>query len=187
MFKRFLRDRRANVAQIFAIAAIPLLSMTGAVVDYTYGFRVRSLAQEALDAATLAGGKKVAGGQAAVQAEVDSFFASNLNGAISPVPTVTAVVTGATVTSTTSLSVRTRFLGVVGIDTLEFDLRSVVTSGIGTLEVALVLDNSGSMSGSKISTLKTAASDLTTTLFNLGATSTKTDPIKLAVVPSPAR
>jgi Flp pilus assembly protein TadG len=183
MFKRFLGDRRANVATIFAIAAIPLLSVTGAVVDYTYGFRLRTLAQDALDAATLAGGKKVTSGQTVVSAEVSSFFASNVSGVISPVPTVTAVVSGATVTSTATLNVPTHILSVVGIDNLEFDLRSQVTSGIGTLEVALALDNSGSMAGSKISTLKTAANDLVTTLYGLASTSTKPDPIKVGVVP----
>jgi Flp pilus assembly protein TadG len=183
MFKRFLGDRRANVATIFAIAAIPLLSVTGAVVDYTYGFRLRTLAQDALDAATLAGGKKVTSGQTVVSAEVSSFFASNVSGVIDPIPTVSTVVSGATVTSTATLNVPTHILSVVGINNLEFDLRSQVTSGIGTLEVALVLDNSTSMAGSKISTLKTAATNLVTTLYNLGSTSTKTDPIKVGLVP----
>ena len=54
---------------------------------------------------------------------------------------------------------------------------------MGTLEVAMALDNSGSMSGTKISTLKTAATDLTTTLYNLGPTSTKPNPIEVAIIP----
>ncbi len=49
--------------------------------------------------------------------------------------------------------------------------------------MALVLDNSGSMAGSKLSTLKDAASDLTDTVFNLANGSSLTDPVKVGVVP----
>src|SRR6185312_2381041 len=49
--------------------------------------------------------------------------------------------------------------------------------------VAIVLDNSGSMAGSKIDSLKTAASNLVDTLFTAAQNSSETDPIKIAVVP----
>jgi Mg-chelatase subunit ChlD len=54
---------------------------------------------------------------------------------------------------------------------------------MGTLEVALALDNSGSMQGSKIAALKEAANDLVDILFESAKGSTKPDPIKVSVVP----
>ena len=54
---------------------------------------------------------------------------------------------------------------------------------MGTLEVVMALDNSGSMAGTKISTLITAAGDLTDTLYGLAGTSTKPDPVKVGLAP----
>ncbi|MEO8667730.1 MAG: pilus assembly protein [Bauldia sp.] len=184
MFLRFWRDIGGNIAPIFAIASIPLVSATGAAVDYSQAFRERTIVQDALDSAALAGGKKIGVvSNDAVIAEAQSFFASNVATEIDPVPTLTPNISGATITLTTTLDVPTHFLGIVGIDELSFDLKSQVTQGIGTVEVALVLDTSGSMNGSKLTSLKSSANSLVTTLFNLASTSTKPDPIKVAIVP----
>lgn len=55
MTPRFLRDRSANVAVIFAIALIPLLGAVGSAVDYTIASNQRMKMQTALDSAVLAG------------------------------------------------------------------------------------------------------------------------------------
>jgi Flp pilus assembly protein TadG len=184
MITRFLRNTVASAAPIFAIATIPLISATGAAIDYSQAFRLRTVVQDSLDSAALAGAKKigVTSNEAAI-AEATSFFATNVSDQVDPVPTVTPDISGSTMTLTTSLEVPTKFLRILGIDDLNFNLKSQVTQGIGTLEVALVLDTSGSMYGSKLTSLKAAANDLVTTLFALGATSTKPDPVKVAVVP----
>jgi Flp pilus assembly protein TadG len=184
MLFRFLRDNAGNIAPIFAIASIPLVSATGAAVDYSQAFRQRTIVQDALDAAALAGGKKIGVvSNEAVIVEAQKFFTTNVSNEVNPVPTVASSISGATITLTTTLEVPTRFLGIMGIDELTFNLKSQVTQGIGTVEVALVLDTSGSMYGSKLTSLKSAANNLVTTLFNLASTSTKPDPIKVAVVP----
>ena len=69
------------------------------------------------------------------------------------------------------------------IDHVDVGASTTVLVGMGTAEVALALDNSGSMAGSKIAALKTAASDLVDTLFAAAQNSPETDPIKIAVVP----
>jgi Flp pilus assembly protein TadG len=185
MFLKFLRDCRGSVLPTFAIVAVPLIVATGAVVDYTNAFHQRTLVQDAMDAAALAAGKQVGiMTTAQIKVEAQNFFTANITGKyIAEYPPLNATVTGATVDLTTTLHVPTYFLGLIGLNQFVFNLAAQVTSGIGTLEVALVLDNSGSMSGSKISTLKTASTNLVNTLFNLGATSTKPDPVKMAVIP----
>ena len=47
----FRRDRRGNVAIIFAITAIPLVSAIGCAVDYSSATRMKAKMQTAADAA----------------------------------------------------------------------------------------------------------------------------------------
>ena len=59
-----------------------------------------------------------------------------------------------------------------------------VECGSDTIEIALVLDNSGSMgSGGKIDTLRSAAADLVNTLHTTMGQQSRPDPIKFSLVP----
>ena len=51
---RFRRDRRGNVAIIFTVAAIPLISAIGCAVDYSMATRMKAKLQSAADAASIA-------------------------------------------------------------------------------------------------------------------------------------
>ncbi|MBW8857899.1 MAG: hypothetical protein JF604_27045 [Bradyrhizobium sp.] len=51
------QDRRGSVAQIFALALIPVAFMAGAAIDYTRSVTERSELQVAVDAAVLAGAR----------------------------------------------------------------------------------------------------------------------------------
>ena len=184
MLTRFLRNRRGSVLPTFAIALIPLLVSTGAVIDYTNAFDEKTMVQDAMDSAALAAGKQIGIMTTdEVKIEAGNFFDSNIDGKVTQTPTLVTAISGATIDLTTTLHVKTYFLGLIGLDEFIFDLKAQATLAMGTLEVALVLDNSGSMSGSKISTLRTAATDLTNTLFGLGTTSTKPDPVKVSLIP----
>jgi Flp pilus assembly protein TadG len=86
---------------------------------------------------------------------------------------------GATITSLTStlsadkksLTVHaearapTAFMNLFGIPTMSTNAETVVERAVGGLELALVLDNTGSMSGSGLTSLKTAANSLLDILF----------------------
>src|SRR5262249_8538523 len=151
-------------------------------VDYSRSFDERQAVQDALDSAVLAAGKKI--GQITddkVKAEASSWYETNISGKLTNPPAMTSVISGSTIVGTAQLHVPTYFLGIVGLKEIVYNVKATATLAMGTLEVAMVLDNSTSMDGSKISTLKTAATNLTTTLYNLGATSTKTDPVKVAL------
>jgi Flp pilus assembly protein TadG len=186
MLIQFLRDRRGSIAPIFAVVLIPMLIAIGAAVDYSRAFRQRVVVQDALDAAALAAAKKIGkSDETTIKSDAQSYYSVNVGNKVDIVPTMTPTVSinTATVTLETTLRVPTYFLGIIGLRQFVYNLSAQATQGLGTLEVAMALDNSGSMAGTKISTLITAASDLTDTLFNLGATSTKLDPIKVAVIP----
>ena len=51
---RLFRDKSGNVAVIFGIAAIPLISLVGAAVDYSMANKMKAKLQSAADAASLA-------------------------------------------------------------------------------------------------------------------------------------
>lgn len=185
MLKKFFRARGGNILPIFAIALIPMLVATGGVVDYTNAYDQRGLVQDAMDAAALAAGKQVGlKTTAEVEAEAQAFFAANVGtGKVTIVPPLNVSIAGTTVDATTELHVPTYFLGIIGLNEFVFQLKTQVTVAMGTLEVAMALDNSGSMAGSRIVTLRQAAVNLANTLHGLAATSSKPDPIKIALAP----
>ena len=51
---RFRRDQRGNIAVIFAIACVPLISAIGCAVDYSMATRMKAKLQSAADAASVA-------------------------------------------------------------------------------------------------------------------------------------
>ena len=54
LVNRFRRDQRGNIAVIFGIACIPVLSAIGCGVDYSEASRMRAKLQSAADAAAVA-------------------------------------------------------------------------------------------------------------------------------------
>ena len=61
VLSQFLRDRRASIAPIFALAIIPILGLVGSAVDYSRANAARTAMQAALDttALTLSGKRTV--------------------------------------------------------------------------------------------------------------------------------
>ena len=78
--REFSRDRRGNVAAVFALAAIPVVGVAGIAVDYSRAFRVQADLQYSVDAAALAGAAEPFG--SAVTGTVDTYMHSNLAGSL---------------------------------------------------------------------------------------------------------
>ncbi len=169
---------------MFGIAAVPAVLATGGAVDYTNLFQQKAVLQAGIDAAALAA-NRVLGvlPKKDVEQEAEDFFNANVVGKLAGTPTLGVVVGEGTVEVTASLDVPTWFLGLAGIETNQLNLRSKSVAGDATYEVVMVLDNSGSMAGSKISSLRDAARDLTDALFEVNKSNLNPDPIKIGVVP----
>ena len=183
--ERFIKDTRGSVAVIFGFAVIPLVIGIGVGVDYGRALVMRERMQVALDAATLAAGSWPGLSTAQMQAKAQDYFNANLSssnnlGSVSPLSLSTS---GNSIIVSVSGSVPTTFMRLANVDHLNVGASTTVVVGNGTVEVALALDNSGSMSGNKIASQKTAASNLVDTLFTAAQYSNKTDPMKIAVVP----
>ncbi len=185
MLARFLKNCRGGVAPMLAITAIPLMGAVGVAVDFTSANATRTAFQAALDATALMLSKT-----AATQSSADlQTAASNTFNAIFTRPeannvAVTAAyssTSGSKVTLNGSATVNTNFLGVLGFNQLNITASATSTWGNTRLRVALVLDNTGSMSSSnKMSALKTASQNLLTQLKNAAVNE---DDVYVSIVP----
>ncbi len=184
---RFWRNRDGGVAPFLALAAIPLMGFTGAAIDYSRASSARTAMQAALDATAL-NLSKTAQGQTGdqIQGQAQQIF-----NALFIRPEVQDVSIQTTLSSpqqgnfvlqiSGSGTVKTLFSKVIGHSQVSFSSKSEVLWGIKKLNLALALDNTGSMSSNgKMTALKTAAHNLIDTLK---AAEKQTGDIKVSIVP----
>ena len=179
----FAANRRGNVAVIFARALMPVTLLAGGSVDLSTAMNARSRLAQALDAAALAVGSNTNLNDDDALAMVNGFIAANYPerelGTVGNV-SVNVDPTSNVVTVRGEASVRTTMLGLAGIQSITVHWESEVQRASQRIELAMVLDNTGSMRGSKISNLRDSAHLLTEILFD-GVT----DPedVKVGLVP----
>jgi Flp pilus assembly protein TadG len=187
MRSRFFADQRGGVAPIFALAIVPIIGLAGAAVDYSRAAAARSAMYAALDATGLMLSKDAATmtpGQVSAKA-TDIFNAEFSRTDVSNVQ-VTAVlnspVAGSfTLTVSASGNVGTTFTRILGQNSIGLNASTDVDWGIKKLELALALDNTGSMAQSgKLTQLKAAAHNLLTTLQNAAK---QPGDVKVSIIP----
>lgn len=180
--RAFRADKAGAVVLLFGLTLIPIMGFVGGAIDYAYAYRTRAKIQSALDSAALAAGReKDMGASSAEARQVGSeVFSANLGENFPISVNVDFEFNGTAVTANASMSVNTFILGVVGKDSFDMSATSTVNISGGTVEVALVLDNSGSMRGNKLRDLKNAAKRLAQILYQNDRTN---DGVKMAVVP----
>jgi len=163
LMKRFRGDRRGNIAVIFTIALLPILSAIGCVVDYSRATQFKSKLQAAADAASVGSIAKLspafiaAGsmtGNGPIPAGVTdaiNIFNGNMSGVTgftlnSMTPAVTKTASAVTSVVSFSADVPTMFLGVMGKSTMTVTGTSTSTSNMPLfIDFYLLLDNSPSM------------------------------------------
>jgi Flp pilus assembly protein TadG len=160
----FRGDRRGNIAVIFAIACVPLISAVGCAIDYSEATRVRSKLQSAADAAAVAsisqqssGWKSASlmignGEVASAETDARNIFNGNVTASSSLYNGLalgaTVTKTGANLTSkvTFSANVPVTFMKVVGYQQLTVTGTSSASASLPLyLDFYLMLDVSGSM------------------------------------------
>jgi len=187
MLVRFLRSRDGGVAPMLALAALPLFGFVGTAVDFSRAASARTAMQAALDASALLLSKDAQTlSTAQLTQKTTDYFKSQFNRPevhdVQVTPQLSTPAQGSyALKLTASASINTVFTQLLGQSQINFGASSEVLWGIKKLNLALVLDNTGSMAQSnKMTNLKTAAHNLLTTLKN--AATTPGD-IKVAIVP----
>ncbi len=171
MFSRFLRDRRGNIAPMMAMLAVPLIGSVGVAIDYTQANAARTAFQTALDATALAMSKTAATQNPAdLQAAASDYFNALFTSPMARDIALTASYTGTAgskLALNATATLKTNVLGVLGYGDIDIAAAATSTWGETRLRVALVLDNTGSMSSAgKMTALKTASQNLLTQLQN---------------------
>jgi Flp pilus assembly protein TadG len=203
--RSFLDDRRGNYALMTVVALVPLMGGVAIAVDFTEMSRQKQEVANALDAAGIATARQVVTGATddELKAYAKDFFEANL-GSIDPATTALTVQLptttngGGTLKLSATLNYEPLFFPAFkqiaglggGAETIDFATSSEIRLK-NTLEVALVLDNSGSMgeygSGSgqkRIDLLKAAAKQLVDTLAQQAAMIKQIDkPVQFSLVP----
>jgi len=94
----------------------------------------------------------------------DCVAKAGLTGTVTSL-TVTKGYSSKSISASAQETLPTMFLGTLGISTLNVTARSSAMERVGNVEVSLVLDVSGSMAGTRMTNLKTAAKDFVRTLL----------------------
>jgi Flp pilus assembly protein TadG len=187
LLARFITDRTGGVAPLLALAIIPIMGAVAASVDYSRASAIRSAMQSSLDATALMLSKTAQGlSSTQLQDKATGYFTavfSHPEAAVTGVtPNLTQPSTGNfALTVSGSATVNTLFAKILGLSSIDLTASSQVLWGIKKLNLALVLDNTGSMSQSgKMTALKTAAHNL---LNTLQAAATTPGDIQVSIVP----
>jgi Flp pilus assembly protein TadG len=182
LLQRFSACRRGNVAITFALVLVPMVIAMGAGLDYGRAVMVRANLTEALDAAGLAVGSSGTLSAAATQALAQSYFNANykVDSSFGTPVAVTVTQSGQDFTLNTSVTMPTVLMQLAGINALPVSSSVTITRNSKNIEVALALDITGSMAGTKITDLKTAANDLIDIVVQDTQTPTYT---KVAIIP----
>lgn len=182
LMDRWTGDQRGSYAVIFAISLVPILIAIGAAVDLSQAFIVKQRLTRALDAAGLAVGGVTGQSTAELRTMAQNFFNANYPAAKIGVPAaLTVTPNGNSITLGVTATMPTSVMGIIGINTLNIGTTSQITRMGKKLEVALVLDTTGSMgSSSKMTTMRTAAKDL---IDKVSAAAVNPGDVKIAIVP----
>jgi Flp pilus assembly protein TadG len=184
---RFFKDRKGAVAPLLALSMIPIMGAVATSVDYSRASMVHSSMQSALDASGLMLSKTAKDlDTAALNQKATDYFKAVFNRPEAKNVAVTTVLTQPSegtykLALHGAATVDTVFGNLVGVSSVDLSANAEVVWGIKKLNLALALDNTGSMdSNGKMTALKAAAHNLLTTLQ--GASKTPGD-IQVSIVP----
>jgi Flp pilus assembly protein TadG len=186
---RFAKANQGNIAVIFAIALVPLISFIGAAIDYSRANAARSSMQAALDSTALMVSKDLSQGIITpdqINTKAQAYFSALYTNNDAKSVTIGAIYTastsmGSTVQVNGSGAVVTDFLKVAGFPNLNFNTSSTSAWGNVRMRVAMALDNTGSMADDgKMPALQTASKNL---IDQLSALAKNPGDIYISIIP----
>lgn len=176
--RRFAKDQSGNMSYVAIAGSLVMMIFGGIGVDMMHAELKRNKVQNTLDRAVLAA--------ANLDNEMDPTFVVNDYFRAMDMPdTLTAVevqagINSKRVTASGETAISSDFMSLIGVDTLEAAGRSRAENAGALMEISLVLDISGSMSGVKIAQLKTAAKSFVDMVLGEGGEDSN---ITISIVP----
>lgn len=182
--QRAVKDRGGSILPAFALSLVVLCGAVGLSVDGARVYAAKQKLQAVADAAVLAAARRaMIDGDADEVGEAFARFvaASIVDPELRVRPTTPDLATPRRITAELVADVSTVLMPMLGFETVEVRAFASAEFSLTKLEVALVLDNTGSMnSGGKLGALKSSATGLVDTLLDKAP-----DPgdIRIALVP----
>jgi len=176
--KSFRVDESGNVGMIFGLGLVPVMFMLGATSDYTRFATTRSALRQATDVAVLTIASKLTATTTDAQALAQAQVILNAQPGMSTASITTAAIASSkqTFCATSQVTIQNAFMQMAQLSSLTPTVTSCADLAWGanpnaTYEIALVVDNSGSMTEStsgttKLAALKTAAKSFVDTMFS---------------------
>jgi len=190
--RRFAANEDGNIAILFGFLVLTLFGFIGAAVDYARFNAVKSDITESMDAAGLAIAQLSASNETLTSDELEEygrkFFHENFRyESLIENLDVDFTITAAKIIPNISGSMKTKMLRVGFFENFDMTSSSEITrKGSGQIELALVLDVTGSMGyeatggGTRIENLRTAVDSLLQVMFGEETTNPN---LKISVVP----
>jgi len=181
MLTRFASDRSGNFGMMLALMTVPLLTTVGLAIDYSLMSKARSQLQQIADGAVLAVAASGEKSTEKMRAIADRYVVANSTSPnVDSIEVASFAPTGDSVAIGLNGKMRPIFMGLANIDELDVGATALAIRGVsGSVEVALVLDNTESMNyENKIGVLKIAAKNLVTELYK-----NKDADVRVALVP----
>jgi Flp pilus assembly protein TadG len=167
MISRLRKDEDGAVLPLVGIISMALIGATGFGIDAARLMLLHSSLQRSIDAGALSTVARL--DTKTIDAQLKKFTVANFNdgqiGATLDSLTWTISSDNKILTVNATASAPTTLMRIFGIQTISTSAVSVVERSTSGLELALVLDNTGSMAGTGLSSLKTAANTLVDTLY----------------------
>ncbi len=172
LLKDFGNDQSGMTLPMLALSFMTMIGFVGSAVDVARVQLVQSRLSYALDAAGLAAGSTLntANASAEVAKYVGANFPTGYMGSSAPASGITLTNNNMVINLSASTTVPTAFMRVFGIKDVTVTANAQITRTASGLELVMVLDNTGSMSGTRLSNLKSAATNLVNILYGGQAT-----------------
>ncbi len=181
--RQFRDDKRGVLAIVFGMTFPVIIAAMGLGYDLAQGYMVRSRLTHALDAAGLAVAGST-GTTAQLESRFNAFMRANYSDEeIGSLKDLHFVKSGNDITVEGTVSVDTSFMKWFGKNHLDVYAVTKIHREIQGVEVALVLDNTGSMAGTKLANLKTASKTLINLLEEAAEGSVDEEAVKIGIVP----
>jgi hypothetical protein len=164
-----LKNKRGERGSVVAAAVFGIIAMTGSAglaVDIGRAELAQAKLSSALDAAGLAAGSTLQ--TTDLHDEVMKYLNVNFNDYLDSTITdveISVDSTNSIITLEAYGTIDTTFMRYFGFETIPIGATSEITRATSGLELVMVLDNTGSMAGSSLTSLKDAASELVDILF----------------------